>query len=82
MLNNLTHYSQQIQTFQFILLVVNILVHIFFASAVAKDSGRLVKGGIKPLMVTGMVWALATLLGGVMIAAIYWLLHHSKLTRE
>lgn len=82
MLYDLTQvYAHQIDSFQLLLAVVSALLHIIFAGAVAKDAGELSKDGLKPILVSGLTWAFATLLGGVYIAALYWVIHHSKLTR-
>lgn len=54
--------------------VLALIVHIAFASAVHKDAQvRAVK------FVTPGIWGLATLIGGVLTAALYWLIHHSSL---
>ena len=74
-------YSSQIATLQLFLLIVSVILHIIFAGAVAKDSGELIKTGQKPVLVSGVTWAFATLIGGVFVAAVYWLIHHSKITR-
>jgi len=66
----------------FFLTLVNALLHIIFAGAVAKDAGNLTKTHQRTILVSGITWAFATLLGGVFIAAIYWLIHHSTLTRR
>lgn len=55
-------------------------IHIFFALAVLRDSLRVIEGHRRgPVLVSGGTWALATLLGGVMTAGIYWAVHHSTL---
>ncbi len=74
-------YSSQIASFQLLLMIVNVLLHIIFAGAVARDAGALTKTGQKTLLVSGLTWAFSSLLGGVFVAAIYWFIHHSKLTR-
>lgn len=74
-------YSTQIATLQLLLLVLTAILHIIFAGAVARDSGELIKSGQKPVLVTGITWAFATLVGGVFVAAVYWFIHHSKITR-
>lgn len=81
MIDFLNQYAEQISQIQVVLLFITALVHVIFAGAVAKDAGDLVKVGQKPLLVTGLVWAFATLVGGVVVAAIYWFMHHSTLTR-
>lgn len=74
-------YDNLMNSIETLLMVLTVLLHLIFASAVAKDAGELDKTGIKPALVSGLVWAFATLVGGVFIAALYWFIHHSKLTR-
>lgn len=74
-------YSNQIETLQYLLLIINALLHLFFAGAVARDAGNLYKLGHRTALVSAGTWAFATLLGGVVTAAIYWFIHHSTLTR-
>jgi hypothetical protein len=74
-------YEGQIQTFQFLLLLINALLHVLFAGAVARDAGNLYKLGQRPALVSAATWAFATLLGGIVTTAIYWFIHHSTLTR-
>jgi hypothetical protein len=69
------------QSLQWIILLVNVLVHILFASAVARDAGKLNKIGMPIFLVSGVTWAFATLLGGVWVAAVYWFMHRSSFTK-
>ncbi|MDE0482056.1 MAG: hypothetical protein OXI67_05730 [Candidatus Poribacteria bacterium] len=55
--------------------VLTIIVHVTFAVAVYRDAKRLGT----PVFVESIIWMLATLIGGVVTAAIYWALHHSSL---
>lgn len=73
--------STQIPQLQLLWLLLSAMVHVIFAGAVAKDSGNLAKLGHPTLLVSGMVWALATLIGGVWVAAIYWFMHRSSFFR-
>src|SRR3954471_25035445 len=60
--------------------VLTAFIHIAFAWAVFDDAG--VTWRIEPrkkLLVSGGLWALATLLGGVLVASLYWAMHHSTL---
>jgi hypothetical protein len=82
MLELAQQYSQQIQTLQFLLILINAIVHIIFAGGVARDAGHLYKIGQKPALVSAATWAFATLIGGVIVAAIYWFIHHSTITRN
>ena len=74
-------YSGQIQTFYYLLMIINALLHVIFAGAVARDAGQLYKLGQRPALVSAPTWAFATLIGGVITATIYWFIHHSTLTR-
>lgn len=67
----------------FAIWILTAIVHVGFALAVWSDSHLLWKQlRRKTFLVGGGLWALATLLGGVFVAAIYWLIHHSTLRRE
>jgi hypothetical protein len=76
----LVEYVSQIKHIEMLLLIINAVVHLFFAGAVAKDAGMMYQIGRKPALVSAHVWAFATLVGGVTVAAIYWFIHHSTLT--
>ncbi|WED42296.1 hypothetical protein [Legionella cardiaca] len=74
-------YQGQIITFQYLLILINALLHVLFAGAVARDAGNLYQLGQRPALVSAPTWAFATLIGGVITATIYWFIHHSTLTR-
>ncbi len=82
MLNELIkQFGSQIDTFFTLLMVINGILHFIFASAVARNAGKLARLGQRPVLVSAATWAFATLIGGVVTATIYWLLHYSTLTR-
>jgi len=54
--------------------VLSLVVHVAFALAVYDDAGK-----HRTLLVGPAIWTLATLLGGVFVAAVYWAMHHSTL---
>lgn len=74
-------YGNQIQTFFYLITLINGILHVVFAGGVARDAGNLYRLGQKPVLVSAATWAFATLIGGVLTATIYWILHHSTLTR-
>ena len=74
-------YGNQIQTMNYLLLLINAILHIIFAWAVARDAGELCRVDQRPALVSPASWAFATLVGGIITAAIYWFIHHSTLTR-
>jgi hypothetical protein len=74
-------FSTQIQTFFYLIALINGVLNFIFAGAVARDAGNLNRLGQKPVLVSAATWAFATLIGGVFTATIYWILHHSTLTR-
>ena len=56
------------------------IIHISLAIGVLEDTERLHKNEHRrTFLVGGNIWALATLLGGIITAAIYWAIHHSNL---
>jgi hypothetical protein len=79
--NIVQQYDSQILSFQFLLMLINAILHVLFAGAVARDAGNLYQLGQRPALVSAAAWAFATLIGGVVTATIYWFIHHSTLTR-
>ncbi len=73
--------NHTIENTSMLLLLVNAILHFLFAGAVARDAGNLHKIGIKTTLVSATTWAFATLMGGVMTAAIYWFIHHAPFTK-
>ena len=71
-------FTQTTKTLPNILTCLNVVVNLLFAGAVAKDSGKRYQKGGDTCLVHGIVWAFATLIGGVFVACAYWLLHCTK----
>lgn len=60
--------------------VLTVLVHIIFAFAVYRAADRFAKTRAT-IFVSPEMWFLATLVGGVITAGIYWAMHHSRLNQ-
>lgn len=66
-------------TMYYILMAV---VHLAFAAAVAKDAGRLLQSRGSTILVGPVMWSFATIIGGVWVAAVFWLMHHLPLLQQ
>lgn len=75
------YIANSMQTMQFVVLIITGLLHVIFAGAIAKDAGRLEKQGYATFLVSGITWAFATLIGGIWVVAVYWMIHRSTFTR-
>jgi hypothetical protein len=64
-----------------IIWILTIAIHVIFAAAVARHGGMLHRQSTGTVLVGPIVWAFAVLLGGVFVAGMYWLIHHSALSR-
>lgn len=75
--------AQTIMYWSVIVATVTTLIHIAFGIAVLNDASNLKSSNSKTLQFVGpFFWMLAVLLGGVLIAGLYWLIHHSTLNKE
>ena len=61
--------------------VIVMVVHISFAVAVFRDATSL-PASRKPISVSPTIWLLATLLGGIFVVTLYWIMHHSRLNQS
>ena len=81
LLNFLSGWTQLAALWAIVVAVLTILIHIVFAIAVYRDATRLDQ--TRSLIIVGPgIWCIATLLGGVITAAIYWVMHHSRLNSD
>jgi hypothetical protein len=86
----LLYYKGQTMTFNFfspgivifamvVFWAITVIIHISFALAVGSDATKLRNSSRDLIFVGPGIWFLATLLGGVFVAAAYWIIHHSRL---
>jgi len=59
--------------------ILTIIIHLAFAAGVTTDAKRLSGPGGGLFLVGPNMWGFATLIGGIWVAAVYWLIHHSSL---
>ena len=55
------------------------IVHIAFAFGVLIDANRWSKRHMRLFLVPSLIWALAVLVGGLLVVVVYWLIHYSTL---
>ncbi len=75
-------WGQFTEIFRFFTVVswlITIIVNAVFAVGVFADSGSLSRQRTGPIFVGPFWWMLATLVGGVVVAGVYWAMHHSNL---
>ena len=61
--------------------VIVVVVHISFSVAIFRDATNL-PAPRKPIFVGPSIWLLATLLGGIFVVTLYWIMHHSCLNQS
>jgi len=62
---------------------VTALIHIAFSIAVFEDAKK--QTGYEPtgsVFVGPFFWSMSVLIGGVLVAGLYWVLHHSSLKQQ
>ncbi len=78
----LSQYSQTIMSFQALIMLATVILHIIFAAGVARDVGERHRNYLPIQFIPGFAWTLATLLGGILVLVAYWLIHHSSLAKH
>lgn len=74
--------STSISHIHIFIIALTFAIHLIFAAGIAKDAGNFNKQNITTQIVPSSAWVLATALGGVWVALIYWIIHHSSLSRR
>jgi hypothetical protein len=70
------------QSLSLLFVLLTGLLHILYAAGIAKDLGNMAKRHMYPLFLPSLGWVLAGLLGGIFTVLIYWLMHHSNLSKK
>ena len=65
--------------FAYIGILFTFLLHIVFAAGAYRDACYIFQRKRGPFLVGPFFWALAVLVGGMPIVALYWAIHHSTL---
>jgi len=75
--------TQTLMLWSVAIATITAFIHIAFSVAIFNDAINVKSSDSKSLQfVSPFFWMLAVLLGGVLIAALYWLIHHSTLAKE
>ena len=77
-----TGFYNQLSNLSLMLMVLTAIVHLFCAIGVARDSNNFTRQQIPTQIVSASIWVLATLVGGMLVLALYWFMHHSTLARR
>lgn len=75
--------TQAIMFWSVAVTTITALIHIAFSFAVLNDANSLKSTNSNKLQfVSPFFWMLAVLFGGVFVAGMYWVIHHSTLNKE
>jgi len=66
----------------FVFALAQLLINIACAVGVANACEKREAEGREPLLVPRLVWIIATFFSGLVGVLIYWVMHHSTLSRE
>ena len=65
-----------------IITAFTVLIHIFCGLGIAKDIARVLERRITTVLLPKNIWILVGLVLGVWGLLIYWLMHHSTITKD
>ncbi|WP_052010101.1 MULTISPECIES: hypothetical protein [unclassified Alteromonas] len=76
-----SHFFSSMSMWAMLPVIATIIVHLAFSAAIFNDSSKLHDENHQLAFVGPVIWTLAVLVGGVFVAAVYWLIHHSALSK-
>ncbi|MFZ9036008.1 MAG: hypothetical protein ACO2ZM_07820 [Francisellaceae bacterium] len=65
-----------------IIVLLSAIVHILCALGISKDLGHFARRNITPQLMPAFAWIIAVLITGIWGFFIYWIMHHSSLSRK
>ena len=65
-----------------IIIIFNMLIHIFCGLGIAKDITRVLERRITTVLLPKNIWILVGLVVGIWGVLIYWLMHHSNISKD
>ena len=65
-----------------IITAMTVIVHIFCGLGIAKDIPKVLERRLTTILLPKFVWILVGLTCGIWGLLIYWLLHHSNISRD
>ncbi|KEI35629.1 hypothetical protein [Allofrancisella frigidaquae] len=65
-----------------IITVFSVLIHIFCGLAIAKDIPKVLDKRLTTILLPKNIWILVGLISGVWGLLIYWIIHHSNISRD
>lgn len=60
----------------------SIVIHLTLALAIYRDADQIERSGFSTVFVGRFLWTFMTLIGGLLVVTVYWLMHHSTLRRD
>lgn len=70
------------QNISYIVSSLTVIVHLFCTLAVIRDLSNFSNHYIKPQMMPNFAWMVSVLISGIWGLLIYWIMHHSSLSRR
>ncbi|WP_440992581.1 hypothetical protein [Cysteiniphilum litorale] len=70
------------QNIYYVISAFTVIVHLVCTLAVIRDLNNFTKHNVTPQMMPGFAWTITVLISGIWGIFIYWIMHHSSLSRR